>query len=560
VARAQDTPDPLRLVSNQADVVVKVEQPRKIVEGVLNLELFRQVQELEFVKEYYDSTNYRRFLQLVAYFEKQLGVKQLDLLDELTGGGVVVASKIAQPVPVLLVVQGKNEKTLQSFVKLALKVVEQELQRQESRERPKPFVHRNVEGIQFGKDFHAVVLGSALVVSNQAKSIQGAIDLHLDGPAKSLAKSASVAEARKLLPPHPLAWGWLNFETVRKLPQAKDVLAEKQNDPNLVVLFGGILDVARRSSFFCAGVYQEKNGYFATFRFPSGREGSGPSSLIHVPSTEKAGSLPLLEPKGVLFSTSYHLDLGRLWEDRAKILTEQNAKAFEKADKSAGLFLGGAKLSKLLTQVGPHQRVVVVQQAKSSYKTVPTARIPAFAIVVDMRDPGFAKSMDTILRSAALLGGAQVGLELNEKKYSNTTIVGYRFPEDGKLKGDVNNIRFNFSPAFLKVGDQFVISSTVELARELVDLLQAEAKAPDKKLNPLTSQSKLYGSGGAALLKATEDQLLTQTILGQALAPKLAQEQVQALIDLVGRLGVLHIEENYGKNDWRLDLRWLVGK
>src|SRR5262249_43330081 len=178
---------------------------------------------------------------------------------------------------------------------------------------------------------------------------------------------------------------------------------------------------------------------------------------------------------------------------RDKIFTEQNAKALEKADKTAGPFLGGVKLSKLLTQAGPHQRIVVVQPSKSGYKVVPSVRFPGFAFIVDMRDPGFAKSMDTILRGAALLAGAQVGLELSEEKHGNTTIVGYRFPEDGKLKGDVNKIRFNFSPAFVKVGDQFVISSTIELAHELVDLLQAEAKNPEKKLDPSPAKYKLYG-------------------------------------------------------------------
>src|SRR5579871_4351932 len=79
--RADMVPDPLRLVSNQADLIFKVEQPRQLVESVMALEAFKRFQDLDAIHELYDSTNSRRFFQLVGYFEKQLGVDRLDLLD-----------------------------------------------------------------------------------------------------------------------------------------------------------------------------------------------------------------------------------------------------------------------------------------------------------------------------------------------------------------------------------------------------------------------------------------------------------------------------------------------
>ena len=50
--------------------------------------------------------------------------------------------------------------------------------------------------------------------------------------------------------------------------------------------------------------------------------------------------------------------------------------------------------------------------------------------------------------------------------------------EDAPFKADVNDLRFNFTPSFTRVGNQFVVASTVELCRDLVDELQKEAKAP----------------------------------------------------------------------------------
>src|SRR5262245_3982204 len=92
-AAADATPDPLRLVPEQADLMFKVEKPRQLTQALLNLDLVSQLQSLEAFQEFYDSTNFRRFYQLVAYFEKELGDKWPELVDKIAGGGVVIAAK-----------------------------------------------------------------------------------------------------------------------------------------------------------------------------------------------------------------------------------------------------------------------------------------------------------------------------------------------------------------------------------------------------------------------------------------------------------------------------------
>src|SRR5262249_13857404 len=176
------------------------------------------------------------------------------------------------------------------------------------------------------------------------------------------------------------------------------------------------------------------------------------------------------------------------------------AKAIEEADKNTGrLPLAGFQLSKLLAQSGVYHRIVVVNQPTVPYKMKPKQAIPAFAIVTEMRDPdGFSRAAEASLRGAALLGGNQVSLKLVEEDYKGVKIVGYRFPEE-PFKQDVNDIRFNFSPCFVRVDDQFVVCSTIELCHELVDLLQAEAKA-GKKGEKAIARQRIYSAGVAEIL------------------------------------------------------------
>jgi hypothetical protein len=281
----------------------------------------------------------------------------------------------------------------------------------------------------------------------------------------------------------------------------------------------------------------------------------GPDRTLHLPPDGKPGTLPLLEPRGVLYSDSYYLDLAKIWDDRAKLFPKKQVEALERFDKRSGLFLAGTRLSQLLTQAGARHRTVVVHQAKVGYKTKPKQNIPAFAFVFELRQPEkFSKSMESVLRGVGLLATTQVKLKLVEEKHSGYAITGYRFDEKAPLKADVNGVRFNFSPCFARVGDQFVLSSTAGLCRDLVDLLHKEQESAPKPSRS-TFRAKLYSAGGADVLKSFEDQLITQVILDQAVPPGEAKGQVEKFIALVRGFGTLGIESRFDAREFRYELR-----
>ncbi len=554
VSRADAPPGPLRMVPAQADLVVQADSPRTLVEAVTNLDLVRRLQRFDAVREAMDSTNSRRFYQLVAYFERELGARWPEQLDRLAGGGAAFAVKFGpNPAPALLVLQSSDEELLKKFVQRGLALIEQELARQGAKERVEKGSYRDRDTVQIGTDFHAALAGPTLLISNKEEALRRAIDLALDGGKGSLAETTSVAEARKLLPAKPLAWLWMNLDTVHKAPQAKEVFALPRNDVNLTVLFGGLLDVAGRSPFLCAALVKDDGGFTASVRFPRGREGSAEALTTHIPPAGTAGSLPLLEPKGVIYSNSHYLDLGKFWDNRAQLFNDKQKKAFEDADKNVGRFLAGNSVGKLLGQVGPHQRIVVAHQPKVGYRSQPDQRLPAFAFVVDTRDEKFGRSMETILRGAALLTSAQTKLRLAEEKVGDVNLVAYRYADD-PAKPPPNNIIFNFSPCFAQVGNQFFAASTIELGRELIGLLQQEAKSPTSPL-AAASRSKFYASGGADLLQAVEDQLFAQAILERAVPPKQAKQEVRDFIGLVRGLGGVALESVYNAQDFRYDFR-----
>jgi hypothetical protein len=432
------------------------------------------------------------------------------------------------------------------------------LARQEVKERPVKETYQGVETIRFG-DFCGAVVGSTLLVSNNEKALQGALELYAGKSKKSMAEVASVADAAALLPAEPLASLWINMEGVKQQPGFKEFYAAPRDIPQTLV-YGAVVDALGRSPFVSIGLCQNQDGLRLSGRLPCGREGMSAVKAVFLPPEGQPGSRPPLAPKGVLYSESFYLDPAPIWADRAKLFSAQQVKSLEETNKNSGKFLSGLQLSKLLTEAGPYHRFVAAEQATAGYKITPKQHIPAFAVVSEMREPEtFGRNLETVLRGAALLATTQVKLKMNEEKYKDCDIVSYRFPEDAPYKGDNGGYRFNFSPSFTRVGNQFVASSTTELCRELVDELQKEAKqAPGGAA--MTRQARLIPGGVADLVKAFEDTLITQTILDQAVPPDAAKRQVEAFVQWVRGLGEVDLDESYSTNEFQFDLRWKAGK
>ncbi len=553
--RAAD--DPLRLVPRQADFALRIDSPSRLLEAVLETEPLMALKQFAAVREVLASANAKRVAKLLTYYEKELGAPWPDLLDRLTGGGVVLAGRFdrTNQSPALLVIQSKDEMLLKRAFSLVLKVIEQEQIRQDAHERPKKDSYRGLEIVHVGNNLHLARAGSALLVSNKVGGVERGLDLYINGRFDSLTEAAGPKDAGKLLPPAPLVSLWVNLEPAQESPEGQQSFKRPKSDPGQLLFAGGLLDVIGKSPFVALGAYHRPDGtWMTTVRMPRGRDATPEGQGLHLAPVGKPGCLPPLAPADMLFSSSFYLDLGKFWTDREKLLTEGSRKGLDQAEKNLGRFLAGRKLSELLTQSGPYHRFVAAAQVKSGYAPHPNQIIPAFAYNVSMRDPGFGQAMNGLLRAAALLAGAQAKLKLVEESIDGVTLVGYRFPEDGALPGDVNNIRFNFSPCYAAVGDQFFAASTIEMGRELIRTLKKPAA--NIPATDMADKSILSAAGGAALLKGFEDQLLTQAALNGAVTIDQARPEVTKFIGWVSTLGTLDFDTEYLPHEFRFDIKW----
>ncbi|MDB5311233.1 MAG: hypothetical protein JWO38_5435 [Gemmataceae bacterium] len=548
-------PDPLRYVPESAQIVVTVENPRNLAEAVTGLGVVKEAQELAPVRAVLDSTTARRFYQMLAYLERELGAKWPELLDQTAGGGVAFGFRFGVEAPAILVIQGTDEKQVAKAFDLLARVLEDELVRQGSKDRPVKGTYKGAETVRVGDVLHAARAGATVIVSNKANMLTAALDIPAAGkPAGSVLAKKSLRDARKLLPKDPLAWLWLDFASVKQGQATKDFFDATRKDFLQTLVVGGTIDCLRRADFVTAGVYREPTGFRLAVRLPAGRSEFPPEFALHVPEKGVPGSLPLLEPPGVVYSQSFYLDVGYYWKHRDKLINDQMRKQLEEGEKQLSKVLpGSVKFGELLEMWGPHHRIVVLNHDALPYKIRPAQRLPAFGYVATMRDPKFGISLDSALRSAGLIASLQFGLKQSDLEHDGVKIVAYRFPEGKTLAEDPDGLRFNFEPCFAVVGDHFVAASTVEVGKKLIAELKRTA---DRPASPAVWRGKGYAAGVGLALTTLPDPLVTDAILRGGVGIEDARQQVETLAAWVKTLGTARIEIDEAETEYRFDLVW----
>lgn len=554
-------PDPLQFVPREATFVLKVEKPRQFVEAVTALDAFKEYETLPAVKDALESPTAKRFFQFLTLAETKLGQKWPQVLDSLAGGGMAVGTVGAgDNAPFLLALQGTDEPKSAEAFKLIGELLAAELARQSppgTTIKPEIGETKGADVLKIGDGFFLVRHKATLLVSNKKEAAEKSLALVAgEKGAESVLANSNVQAARKLLGGDPLAWLWFDLKKAKEDKGFSDFLETARTQPFILFVLGSTADAVRRADFITAGVFQTATGFKLSVQLPAKRADLPPVMALHAPlKGETHGSLPLLEPPGVLASHSMYLDVAAFWKQRKTALGEQELKDLEKAEKDISKLLPNTSLAELLETSGPHHRVVLVERGQNQYKTVPDFPLPEMALVSSMRDPRFGKNTLTTIRTAAILIGLQVGgLTLKEEKYDGIDILTYRFADEKVLAGDSTNIRYNFVPSFAVVGESFVAASSPKLLKDLIP----ELKKPidPKGCSPAVWRARGYGTGAAQWLRARPEAAITDTVLSQGVGLDDAKEQLEQLAGWVSKLGTVGVSIDHGETAFKFEVEW----
>lgn len=553
--------DPLKMIpEQQADVVLKINKPTTLIEGLLNHPLAIEAQELSLVKGILDSDDFRKFFGIIQFYENDLGMKWDEILEKIAGKGMAASLTYGEESKqsLLIAMRGTDEKVVTKLVESILTILKNEAEKDPKAEKPVSEKYKGITGWKLGKDFFLARLGAGILLSNRSEGLKAGIEQHLAGGKGSVAAGRALAEAGKILPKDELAWLWLNLKPVKEMDSFKELFKNPRDDVIQTLLFAGWLDALRRSDFLAIGLYREGLGYSLKLRLPAGKKGMAPDVALHVPKSDMVtGSLPLLQPKKVTFSHSFYLDLETGYKDRNHIVPPMVAEEIEKGEKELSRLLIGTTLPKYLAASGVHWRVVVTEpepvEEYKKYVDKPVSSNPAFAVVATFRDRIFAKTTNALIKAGALGLGKENDLKYFEEEWGDRDVFGYRFPDKGKFSDDPTKIRFNYLPCFTTVNNHYIAASNKGLLKELVEILKKEGPAPMTSKN---LQSRLYAEGLIQNLGYDLDTVIAQTIIGQALPLKEARKQATMILELGKKLGHVDAFTDWKENEFHMEIQW----
>jgi hypothetical protein len=546
--------EPLQYVPASANLLLKFEKPRAFAEAITGHKFFQQYSQLPQLKEVLESTNFKHGFQLIAHLEKKLGTKWPALLDDLGSNGIALGTITGkEPAPLVLILEGKDEKRVAELWDALLTVLEEEIQR----EVPQFKLTTKSEGKirYFSTDeFQTAQAGTTIAITNN-KDTGKAVGELLLGKGKGVLANANVLAAKKLQGGNPLAWLWYDLDQLKQTQAAKDFFAATKKEILQTLVIGSSVDAARRASFVSAGVYQKDETLKLAVKLPAKRADLPEEMALHVPMKKDVpGSLPILNVSGAFWSQSFYLDIATLWTDRKRLLNDDIRMQFEDADKQISKLLPGTTLGKLLEMSGPHHRFVMTERGKNHYKQVADYPLPEMALVTSMRDPKFGAKMNTTIRTAMALMSSTYTWSMKETKHDDVDIVSYYFSETKPYADDPTNFRFNFVPSFAVVNDSLVLATSPDIIKDLIQ----ELKKPidPKACSPVVWRNRITGDGVATALLARPERSLSTQVLNTGLSLAEAKAQLADLAKVVRSAGEVGLSIDHSAEAYVVELVW----
>jgi hypothetical protein len=180
---------------------------------------------------------------------------------------------------------------------------------------------------------------------------------------------------------------------------------------------------------------------------------------------------------------------------------------------------------------------VAARQQFAVGEPLPAVKLPAFALVLEMKDPrDFAKHLllgyQKVVGLYNIAGGmnGQPQMLLDSEEHQGVKIWRGKFliePNTDKQKGP---IQFNFSPSCATVGNRFIFSSTVALARDLIDELKrtSSTQLTSDSVAIVTDLAEVSG-----ILGENKELLVSQTMLREGGTREQAASQFALLLEVL---------------------------
>jgi hypothetical protein len=555
---AEDSPPFAQWIPADAPILVEVTKPMALLGSLLAPEFGQSVTAaLENGKT---NPKLQQFQAVVTVLESQLGTDWRTALRHLAGKrlGFCVSPSGAT----LLAVDGEDAQLLDKLNDIIWQFASSGVDDQGQPKVAATSDYRGVKTWTIGTNEVHTLLGPRLMLGNQASFLHQVLDLRADGGTKMLVSSALFKAAREAVGTEAVASVFLNLETLRHAPGLKEAL-EDDGNPVTALLLTDAKAALRSASWLALGVYV--NGEKLVLRTYT--DGAAPANSkwasFSTPPDSGASLLPPFTVPGLIASVSLHRDLHAFYAAKDALFPERTSGLIF-FENMMGIFFSGIDLTEgVLGEVRSDVRLVVARQQYDPAIGTPATQVPAFAIVLRLKDPAhFGEVVEEAWQKAIGLANFTRGqqalpgmiIDKESQKGLKYTLSYYRPPAD-KSSGAID-ARYNFRPSLARPGDYVILSSTDALARDLIDAAQKAPSAPATTTSAVNSLAEIDGPALAAIFQANREQMVRKNMVDKGSSREKAESDIQVLLAALGHLdhATLTLRRDAGRPQAQLEI------
>jgi len=529
------------------------------IDKLQNSELVASLPSNPQVQAFFDSPQGRQANAGRMMIENQLGMDLWTLSKTAIGGKVSIAlyphESRQQPDSVMAIQFNdvKNRDRIRERVAPLLTLIEQQIKQTTG---PGNVSVRSIDGKVFiAERDNWLVAASTSELMNQTLSLRSDT---VEERVKSLAEDAPFVAMTKQLGEKHLLRSYINLQLIAKGMGGR-IGPEKLDNPAASLLLGGVYELANRSSFFGSTVDLDEQRLVIRHEVAGKPESLGEkfASLFVESGNPDAGFLPPVP--GLIGGWVLQRDFAGWYKHREELLDPKFLPEFDKFEAGLANLLPGKDYGiDILPSLGSRLTFLAAPQEYSHLNGKPGLQLPGFALVWDLAKPDEAEqTLSLLFQTVAMLSNLEAGKQgrqpwvLSSESYKNIQIQFGKYAQ--KPKGERLPIVFNFMPAAARVGDKFVMASSVDLCKHLVDyylnpIMVKKAPTRNDFLFELTGESL------ANLLDVNREMLEARSVAQEGKTSEQAKSDVTGLLQIVRGVRTLRLTSGAEGEGYRVQL------
>jgi hypothetical protein len=551
VSLGQTLPPAIRWIPKDAVISLELSEPKALLELLAGEKATAAITALPLYEKLVSRPQFQEFFNVVKFMETALGTDWRTGLAKLTGGGVTLA--VCPENTVLFIIDAEDQNMLERLHEMLLSMARSEAGKQGQPGRVASSQYGDVTVWTFdGKEAHAII-GKRLIFSNHPEGLKATLELRSNTKSASLASNPDFQAAKQETKSGTVATVFADLKLLMQLPNLARLFEQQSKNPLAALAFSGIIESVRDSNWLALGLNIRDN----TLAFQATVDGrvvdrNGPAAFA-LPKRLDEGVLPNISVPRRIAAMSLYRDLHQFYGAKDDLFPERTSGLIF-FENMMGIFFSGRDLTnEVLAETKPELRFVLAEQQFDPAIGTPVIKYPAFAVILRLCHPEqFHEVAEEAWQKAVGLinftRGQQAlpGLIIDRPVYKDMKITTAYFSTTEVEDKTKLAQRFNVRPALAMPGEYLILSSTDDLARDLIDALSGEIKQGGKPISQTHSLVEIEGGQLASIMQANRLFMIRDNMIKKGNT----QEQAEAGIDMLIAIAKLikHVELSIGMN------------